>query len=65
MFWRARDFKIAQRILNNNPPTGELEDDYWGSLTVDPDVGINEFTPLALLVLFPPITKVPIFQCQA
>lgn len=51
-------------MSNNNPPAGDLTGGYWGSLAVEPNLGREEVIRLNLLVVFPPFTKIPVFQCK-
>ena len=64
-FWMGRIaalFKYHQAKLNNNPPAGDLEGGFEGNLKVDPYLGRSRNTILFLLVMFPPFTKIPVFQ---
>lgn len=56
----AWGFKLAQGNLNNNPPVGDFEGDSGSSTTVDPNLGDKKLTPLALLVVLPPVMKIPV-----
>lgn len=51
--------------LNNNPPTGDLRGGYLDQPRVDPDIDKEERMPLALLVMIPPLEKVPVSQGEA
>src|SRR5215212_8926076 len=65
MFSCVWDFKIAQRNLNNNPPMGDFEDGCWRNPTVDPHMGKLLIILLVLLVVLPPILKIPILEGKA
>jgi hypothetical protein len=60
----VRLLTVQEVDLNNNPPAGDLKDDFGCSPTVDPHIGAPSGFPLLVPVVFPPILEIPILESQ-
>lgn len=61
----ARLFRLKEGEGNNNPPAGDLRCVLRVTPAVDPNMGGKITIPLVLLVVFPPVTEIPVLQRQA
>jgi hypothetical protein len=57
----ARVFRLKDGKSNNNPPAGDLKDNFWYTPTVDLYIGGTETIRLVVLVVLPPVAEIPIF----
>ena len=60
----ARLLTVQEVDLNNNPPAGDLRDDFGCSPAVDPYLGAPPGFPLLVPVVFPPVLEIPVFKSQ-